>query len=68
MARIICEAIIEDEATMKEVLTELSDAGAKPQVFRDYVYVDFQSDKSTQVREVKGIFHSLRNYRIKQTD
>lgn len=68
MARIVCEAIIGDEATMKEILMELSDAGAKPQVFRDYVYVDYQSDKSSQIREVKGIFHSLRNYRIKQTD
>ncbi len=67
MARIICEAIIEDGATMKEVLAELSELGVRSQVFRDYIYVDYHSDQLMQIRDVKSIFHSLRNYRIKQT-
>lgn len=67
MARIICEALIEDEATMKRVLAELSDLCVRPQVFRDYIYVDYRSDKLMKIRDVKNVFHGLANYRIKQT-
>lgn len=67
MARIICEAIVEEEATMKDVLKELSDIGVRSQVFRNYIYVDYQSDELMKIRDVKSVFHSLRNYRVKQT-
>ena len=67
MARVICEALIEDGATMKRVLAELSDLYVRPQVFRDYVYVDYQTDQLMKIREVKDVFRDLPNYRIKQT-
>lgn len=67
MAGIICEAIVEDGATMKDVLKELSDMGVRSQVFRNYIYVDYQSDKLIELRYVESIFHNLKNCRIKQT-
>lgn len=67
MAGIICEAIVEDGATMKDVLKELSDIGVRSQVFRNYIYVDYQSDKLIELRYVESIFHNLKNSQIKQT-
>lgn len=66
MARVICQAIIDNKNEMKRVQTELKELKIKFSIYRDYIHADYTSKDLGKIRQVKDVFFGLKFYDIQE--
>lgn len=60
MARVICQALIDNKDEMKRVQTELKELRVKYAVYRNYIHADYASKELGKIRQVKDVFYGLK--------
>lgn len=66
MARVICQALIDDKNEMERVQTELKELNVKFAIYRNYVHADYSSKSLGKIRQVKNVFYGLKYYNIQE--
>lgn len=65
MIRIICEAVIMSDITMKSLQAELSKTNARYSIYDISIMAELITDDITEVDEARGIFEKLDNFNIR---
>lgn len=65
MAKLICEAVIDDADTMRHVKNQLRFAKAKVTSFDNHIRAVIETDDNKQIRNVRNMFQKLDNHLIR---
>ena len=65
MIRIICEAVVTSEATMKSLRAELRKTHARYSIYDLSIMAELTADDITKIDEVREIFEKLDNFNMR---
>ena len=65
MIRIICEAVVTSEITMKSLRAELRKTHARYNIYDESIMAELTADDITKIDEVREIFEKLDNFNMR---